>query len=219
MKSKITDILVVLDRSGSMASITKDVIGGFNTFIEKQKKEKGKAFLTLTQFDHEYEVVYDRVAIGDVKALDSKTYIPRGSTALNDAIGRATKTMLESIEKRAKKDKPDNVLCLIVTDGQENASKEYTKDMIVKLIKEQEAGNWVFSFIGTADANAFAAGMSYGIMASNIAAVEKTSGGILATFEASALLSTNVRAMGHNHRKSEEAESVQSYYDHSHQGS
>lgn len=218
MKSKITDILVVLDRSGSMFSITDDVIGGFNKFIETQKKEKGKAFLTLTQFDHDYEVVYDRVAIGEVKDLDSKTYIPRGSTALNDAIGRAAKTMLESIEKRAKKDKPDNVLCLIVTDGQENASKEYTKDAIVKLIKEQEAGNWVFSFIGTADANAFAVGGSYGIMASNIAAVDKSVVGINATFSAAALLSTNVRSMGHTHRKSEDAESVQAYYDHSHQG-
>jgi len=149
MSEDTTAIHVVLDRSGSMGRVTSDVIGGFNTFLKEQKAEKGKATISLAQFDNVYEVVYDSKPLSKAPDLDEKTYVPRASTALLDAVGRTISAYSAKFVKMSKAKRPGKVLFLIMTDGLENASSEYTKEQVAKLIKEHEEKNeWKFVFIG-----------------------------------------------------------------------
>ena len=152
----LTDITVVLDRSGSMASCAEDTVGGFNTFLKNQKEEKGDARFTLYQFDHEYQEVYQGKPIQEVPDLIlGETYIPRGSTALLDAIGRAINTVGERLANTLENERPENVLFIIQTDGEENASKEFQNDKVKEMIKHQEEKyKWNFMFLG-ANADAF----------------------------------------------------------------
>lgn len=151
--------MVLLDRSGSMASIREDMIGGFNTFVEKQRKEPGKANLTLVQFDSEgIEDVYVSIALDKVPLLKLE---PRGSTPLLDAMGH---TIAET-QRRLKSFK-GNVIFLVVTDGMENASHEYTKDAVKKMVDERTKAGWGFVYLA-ANVNAFDEAGKVGIMASN----------------------------------------------------
>jgi len=154
-----TEIIMVLDRSGSMNICSSDVVGGFNSFIEEQKNGKGNARVTLAQFDDLYEMVYDNQPIENVSKLD---FHPRGSTALLDAIG---KTILSS-KDRIKKQRPgpDVVIFVIITDGQENASREFSKEKIKGLIAECEQMGWKFVYLG-ANQDAFSEAGQYGIAA------------------------------------------------------
>lgn len=153
--TKPVEIIIVLDRSGSMQSIRADAIGGFNQFLSDQKKLPGKATLTLVQFDTEYEVVHDGKPLGDVPELTADTFVPRGSTALNDAIGRA----LATLETR----NPERAIVVILTDGEENASREWTTEKIKARIQacEKDKG-WQFVYLA-ANQDAFTVGASYGI--------------------------------------------------------
>lgn len=141
----------LLDRSGSMESCWDDTIGGFNAFVNDQKQIGGT--LTLIQFDHEYQLVYENTPIGDVEPLTRETFKPRGSTALLDAIGRALK------EVRIQQQSPTYV---ILTDGQENSSHVYTKAHIKDLIEERQKNGWTFMYLG-ANQDAFAEAGSIGI--------------------------------------------------------
>lgn len=145
MKSN-THIAVVLDRSGSMSSMRAEIIGGFNAFLTEQKKVPGSATMTLVQFDN----VIDRLAtfkpLAEVEPLNEKTYEPRGATRLYDAIGLTVMTVKDEIAKATEK--PDKVLVLVLTDGQENSSEEFTTEMIQSLIAESQKSGWEFSFIG-----------------------------------------------------------------------
>lgn len=136
-KSIPTHIMCILDRSGSMSHLATDVIGSFNTFLNEQKSLDGEAFMTLVLFDNEYEVVYDKINLKDVKEIDSKIYFTRGMTALYDAVG---KTIASNTDEKA--------IVLIQTDGAENSSKEYTKDSVKKLVEEKEKAGWKFIFVG-----------------------------------------------------------------------
>ena len=139
-----TDITVVLDRSGSMESIAKDVVTGLNEFVHKQQEVEGEAWFTLVQFDDEYDVVHFRAPIADVPKLTRRTYVPRGSTALLDAIGRTIVDISARIASMAPGDRPDQIVFAVATDGQENASHEFTRRQIFKMIREREkspAGN------------------------------------------------------------------------------
>lgn len=151
MSKKTVEIVCVLDRSGSMAGLEKDVIGGFNSFIEEQRKVKGKARVTLAIFDTQYTLVYDRIKLKNVPELTSEVYWPRGGTALNDAIG----TTIANLKKGSKG------IFLIQTDGEENASQEYTNDSIKRLVSKKEKKGWNFIYLG-ADIDAFGEGMSRG---------------------------------------------------------
>ena len=122
MNRNLTDITVVLDRSGSMTTVMHDVTGGFDKFIEEQKKVQGEALLTLVQFDTEYEFVHKAKNIKDIPKLE---FMPRGMTALLDAMGRAITETGERLRNMKEEDRPGKVICLIITDGQENSSKEY----------------------------------------------------------------------------------------------
>ena len=149
MKENFTDISIVLDRSGSMGSIKDDTIGGFNQFIEDQQKVEGKALLSLIQFDSEYSIVHSAIPIKETPKLTDKTFIPRASTALYDAIGRtilATGIRLNGIDES---DRPDKVIFVIITDGYENASREFDGNTIKQMIEHQtKIYNWEFVYLG-----------------------------------------------------------------------
>ena len=163
-KKTLTEIVCVLDRSGSMNSIIDDAIGGFNTFLQDQKElDEGMARMTIAMFDDDYELICESKDIQDVEDFTRNTYVPRGSTALNDAIGKTITTVGEIFNKRDKKDKPDNVVFVILTDGRENASREYQIDRVKELIGQNEKdNNWKFIFLSS-DVDAFTQGSSFGI--------------------------------------------------------
>lgn len=143
-----TEIACILDRSGSMGAIRSDAIGGFNTFLAEQRKLPGTADLTLVLFDDEYEVPIKKMDLKDVEPLNEATYVPRGSTALLDAIGRTINDVDSRIMKDKEEDRPEKVIVAILTDGMENASKEFTKDQIKGLIeKQQNEKGWDFIFL------------------------------------------------------------------------
>ena len=162
---KSTDITIILDRSGSMEMIKRSTINGFNSFLKEQQNTDGEAKLTLVQFDHEYQVIYEAVNINDVKGLNTDTFIPRGSTALLDAIGLTINNTKNRIKLLEKSEKPDNVLVVIITDGQENTSNKYTREKIFKKIsKREKKDNWNFIFLGS-NQDAIAEGSKFGIQA------------------------------------------------------
>jgi uncharacterized protein YegL len=166
MRDDLTDITLVVDRSGSMQAIRADAEGGVNALIEEQRKEPGEAALTLVQFDTEYEVVHRGVPIGDVPAY---SLVPRGMTALLDAVGRAINETDERIRSMPEEDRPGLVLFVINTDGLENSSQEFTKDQIKEMIEEQQKENdWHFTFLG-ANQDSFAEARAMGIQADGVA--------------------------------------------------
>ena len=157
------EIVLVLDRSGSMGTIKNDVIGGLNTFFDEQKKVKGKATVTIAQFDDQYEITFDGVDINTIPKFDDTTFVPRGLTALLDGIGKTINNIYGRIKSTAKKNRPEQVVFVIMTDGGENASKEFTREAIFKMIREMEAKDkWQFIFLG-ANQDAIDTGGSLGI--------------------------------------------------------
>jgi len=163
MDQNLTEIVCVVDRSGSMGVIQDDARGGFNQFVQDQKKVPGKAKLTLVLFDNEYIVAHDGLDIQQVPDLTPETYVPRGTTALYDAIGRAVTTVGERLANTPEHERPGKVIVVILTDGQENASQEYNKARILEMITHQrEVYRWEFMYL-SADAAAFADGQAIGI--------------------------------------------------------
>lgn len=152
----MTEIAIILDRSGSMASIASDAIGGFNTFLTAQRREEGEARLTLILFDNLYEVPIKSLPLPQVPDLTPATFQPRGNTALLDAIGHTLKKMTTSFAARPAEKKPEKIIVAILTDGLENASTLYTQPHISDLITEKRAQGWEFVFLA-ANQDAFAA--------------------------------------------------------------
>lgn len=145
----MTEIVFILDRSGSMAGLESDTIGGFNSMLQKQQTEvEGDALVSTVLFDHESIVLHDRVPIADVKALTTADYQVRGTTALLDAVGSAIKH-IKNIHKYARQeDRPEKTLFIITTDGFENASHKFTYKAIKQLVEEQKELGWEFVFLG-----------------------------------------------------------------------
>ena len=160
-----THIICILDRSGSMANIMSDSIGGFNTFLKKQKELPDEATITVALFDDNYELLYDCVDIKKAEELTSAVWYPRGMTALHDAIGKTINNEKANLAKLGK-EAPSKVLVVVVTDGHENASHEYSIDSIKKLIKDCEKNDWNFMYLA-ANQDAFAVGSGFGISAGN----------------------------------------------------
>jgi uncharacterized protein YegL len=144
----IKDIVFILDRSGSMSGLEEDTIGGFNGLIKQQKQVEGSVYVTTVLFDDSYEILHDRVPLEEIQPLTEKEYYTRGTTALLDAIGK-TIQKLSNDHKKFGKEKADDVLMVITTDGQENASRKYHFDVIQTLIQtyQNEVG-WTFLFLG-----------------------------------------------------------------------
>ena len=149
MKKNLTELVFILDRSGSMQGLEGDTIGGFNAMLEKQKKEPGEAFVSTVLFDDQAEVLHDRVEIGEVQAITEKEYYVRGCTALLDAIGGAIHH-IGNIHKYARaEDVPEHTLFVITTDGMENASRRYSVHRVREMIRRQkEQYGWEFLFLG-----------------------------------------------------------------------
>ena len=161
-----TELVFILDRSGSMAGLESDTIGGFNGMIAQHRSEGGDVLVSTVLFDHEHEVVHDRVRIADVPALTSKEYYTRGCTALLDAMGDAIHH-IKNVHKYARpEDRPARTMFIITTDGMENSSTHYTADQVRAMVKQQEEAGWEFVFLGAnIDAVQVAGGL--GIRAEN----------------------------------------------------
>ncbi len=162
-KQGSVEISVVLDRSGSMQERKSDTIGGFNAFLDEQQKLPGACTVSLYQFDDKYEPVYENVTVDKAPRLNDTNYVPRGNTALLDAVGRTINAVGARLGSLPEEDRPEKILMVIQTDGHENASREFDNAKIKEMIDHQrEVYQWQFIFLG-ADENAFAVGASIGI--------------------------------------------------------
>lgn len=165
MRKGLTEIVFILDRSGSMGGLESDTIGGYNSLIEKQKREAGEAYISTVLFDDFSEVLHDRVSLAQIKPLTDKEYYVRGCTALLDAIGGAIHH-IGNVHKYARdEDRPEKTLFIITTDGQENSSHQYTYEKVKKMVERQkEHYGWEFLFLG-ANIDAIAEAGRFGIRA------------------------------------------------------
>lgn len=163
MKKNLTEIVFILDRSGSMSGLEKDTIGGFNSMIEKQKKAEGEALISTVLFDNTSEVIHDRVDVKSIKPMTDDDYTVRGCTALLDAIGGAIHH-IGNVHKYARaEDVPEHTMFVITTDGMENASRHYDSEKVKKMIERQKAKyGWEFLFLG-ANIDAVETARSFGI--------------------------------------------------------
>ena len=163
MRKGLTEIVFILDRSGSMSGLEKDTIGGFNSLIERQKKEEGEAYISTVLFDNEAQVLHDRVPLDKVRPMTGEDYFVGGCTALLDAVGGAIHH-IGNIHKYARKeDVPEKTMFIITTDGYENASKRYDYDKVRRMIERQkEKYGWEFLFLG-ANIDAAAEAKRFGI--------------------------------------------------------
>jgi len=148
MNMNLTEIIFLLDRSGSMAGLESDTIGGFNAFIEKQRQLEGETVVTAVLFDDKYEILWNGIDANKTKLTDKEYYV-RGSTALLDTVGKTILNVGYRLSKASESEKAGKVIFVITTDGMENASREFTYKKIKELIKhQQEKYNWEFIFLG-----------------------------------------------------------------------
>lgn len=178
MRENSTEMVFVLDRSGSMSGLAADTIGGFNELIEKQKKIEGDAYVTTVLFDHEYEVLHDHVALGEVAPLTDKEYFARGSTALLDAVGRTIDSVGARLAAAPEEERPEHVIFVITTDGRENSSREYTAKQVREMVEhQQQKYSWQFVFLG-ANMDAVSEARNLGISAKYAADFTPTGRGV-----------------------------------------
>ncbi len=190
MKANHTDITIVLDRSGSMAAVKDDTIGGFNTFLDDQRKVPGSAAITLHQFDDEFETPIKAQDIQAAPHLTGKTFVPRGNTALLDAIGRAIGETGSRLEV-AGDDRPEKVVFVVITDGHENASHEYNHGKVFEMIDHQRTKySWEFVFLG-ANQDAIKVASNLGMSTANAINYAANTTGVKAAFAGT---SSNLRA-------------------------
>ena len=163
IKNGITELVFILDRSGSMSGLESDTIGGFNAMIDKQKKQDGECYVSTVLFDNVSEVLHDRVKLTDIKPMTDREYTVRGCTALIDAIGGAIHHIGNVHKYARREDVPEHTVFVITTDGMENASRKYTSDQVKAMIERQkEQYGWEFLFIG-ANIDAVETAAQYGI--------------------------------------------------------
>lgn len=163
MKKNLTELVFILDRSGSMSGLEADTIGGFNAMIGKQKKENGKALVSTVLFDHEQKVLHDRVPLEEVSPMTDRDYTVRGCTALLDAIGGAIHHIGNVHKYIRQEDVPEHTLFVITTDGMENSSRRYEGEQVRKMIERQkEKYGWEFLFLG-ANIDAVGTARQFGI--------------------------------------------------------
>ena len=190
----MTELVFILDRSGSMAGLEKDTIGGFNSMLEKQRKEPGNAVVSTVLFDTRVEVIHDRVALADVPDLTDREYYVRGCTALLDAVGGAIHHIGNVHKYARREDVPEKTLFIITTDGMENASRRYTYEKVRRMIEhEKEKYGWEFLFLG-ANIDAAAEAKRFGIDASMAANYHCDEEGTALNYEVISEAITSVRA-------------------------
>ena len=168
MKNNVTELVFILDRSGSMNGLEGDTIGGFNALLEKQKKQDGQVFVSTVLFDTESKVLHDRIPLERVAPMTEQDYTVGGCTALLDALGDAIRHIVNIHKYARPEDVPARTVFVITTDGQENASRQYTSDKVKRMIeKEKEQYGWEFLFIG-ANIDAVETGARFGIDRSHV---------------------------------------------------
>ena len=193
MKKDLTEIVFILDRSGSMAGLEADTIGGFNAMIEKQKKEPGKALVSTVLFDNDSEVIHDRVDIQGIESMTRDEYYVRGCTALLDAVGGAIHHIGNVHKYAREEDRPEKTLFVITTDGMENASRKYSYDRLKAMIERQkEKYGWEFIFLG-ANIDATKEAARFGIGADRAANYHADSKGTNVIYETVSEAITQVR--------------------------
>ncbi len=194
MKKNLTEIVFILDRSGSMAGLEDDTIGGFNAMIEKQKREPGEALVSTVLFDNECEVIHDRTEIQRIEPMTRKEYYVRGCTALLDAVGGAIHH-IGNVQKYAREeDRPEKTLFVITTDGMENASRKYSYEKLKAMIERQkEKYGWEFLFLG-ANIDAAKEAARFGIGADRAANYHADSVGTNVIYETVSEAITKVRS-------------------------
>ena len=194
MKKNLTEIVFILDRSGSMAGLEDDTIGGFNAMIQKQKNEDGEAYISTVLFDNYTEVIHDRVDIHQIQPMTRKDYYVRGCTALLDAVGKSIRHIGNVHKYAREEDRPEKAIFVITTDGMENASREYTYDRVRKMIQhEQEKYGWEFLFLG-ANIDAAKEAARFGITEDRAANYHADHQGTAVIYEAMSEAVCNVRA-------------------------
>jgi len=193
MKKDLTELVFILDRSGSMYDLTADTIGGFNSMLAKQKQEKGEAYVSAVLFDDVSTVLYDRVEIGKVPPMTRRDYVPRGCTALIDALGSAI-NHIGNVHKYARsEDVPEHTLFVIITDGMENASRRYTADKVRQMVdRQKQKYGWEFLFLG-ANIDAVETARRYGIGEDHAVTYRSDSTGTRLNYEVISEAVTGVR--------------------------
>ena len=194
MKKNLIEIVFILDRSGSMAGLEEDTIGGFNAMIQKQKAEAGDAYVSTVLFDNHREVIHDRVDIQKIQPMTRKDYYVRGCTALLDAVGKSIRHIANVHKYAREEDRPEKTLFVITTDGVENASREYSYERVRQMIeKERETYGWEFLFLG-ANIDAAKEAARFGITEDRAANYHADSEGTAVIYEAVSEAVCNVRA-------------------------
>ena len=197
MRKNLTEIVFILDRSGSMSGLEADTIGGFNSLIERQKKEEGEAYISTVLFDDKQEVLHDRVALDRILPMTDKEYYVRGCTALLDAVGGAIHHIGNVHKYAREEDRPEKTLFIITTDGMENSSRRYTYDKVKKMVEHQkEKYGWEFLFLG-ANIDAIEVAGRFGIDADRSVNYECDSVGTAVNYRALNLAVSRVRNAKH----------------------
>ena len=194
MKKNLTELVFILDRSGSMSGLEADTIGGFNAMIEKQRKEPGEALINTVLFDNETEVIHDRVDIQKIEPMTDRDYYVRGCTALLDAVGGAIHHIGNVHKYAREEDRPEKTLFVITTDGMENASRKYSYDRVKMMIRrQQEKYGWEFIFLG-ANIDAAREAARFGIREDHAANYHADQEGTAVIYGAISEVVCNVRA-------------------------
>ncbi len=196
MKNNITEMVFILDKSGSMGGLEEDTIGGFNAMIEKQKKTEGTCFVSTVLFNHEIDVIHDRIPLEEVPKLNDREYSVGGCTALTDAIGGAVSHVKKVHRYIRPEDVPEHTVFVITTDGLENASKQYSSGEVKRMIEEaQKERGWEFVFVG-ANIDAVETAAQYSIRPERTVNYHSDKGGTKALYGSIDRLVRSVRSCG-----------------------
>lgn len=194
MKKGLTEMIFILDRSGSMAGLEGDTIGGYNSMLDKQKKDEGEALVSTVLFDDRSEVLHDRVSLDKMEHITEQEYYVRGCTALLDAVGGAIKHISNVHKYIREEDRPEKTLFIITTDGMENSSKRYSYDKVKEMVEHQkEKYGWEFLFLG-ANIDAIQAAGRFGIQEDHAVNFESDSEGTRLNYEVLSMTVSHVRA-------------------------
>jgi Mg-chelatase subunit ChlD len=182
----LTEIVAIVDRSGSMMEMKMAAIEGFNNFLKEQQELPGDANFTHVQFDTEYEVVFHGGRVQDAKPYTMATFHPRGGTALYDAVGKTVVDVAYRLEHTAESDRAKKVIVCILTDGEENSSRMYSRQQVMTLVEENKAKGWEFVFVGAglSKFTAQGAAAAMGIDSSNVVHTSRSSSGMNASYNA-----------------------------------
>ncbi|MCR5283331.1 MAG: VWA domain-containing protein [Lachnospiraceae bacterium] len=196
MKKGLTEIVFILDRSGSMSGLEADTIGGYNSMLEKQKKEEGEALISTVLFDDRTEILHDRRNLEKVARITDKEYYVRGCTALLDAVGGAIHHISRVQKEMPEDERPEKTLFIITTDGMENASIRYSYDKVKRMVeKKKKKNHWEFVFLG-ANIDAVAVAGRFGVSANRAVRYECDSAGTALNFNVMSKMVSCARACG-----------------------